>query len=75
MLDFRTIKTERQFKDATGYSKFTFESLLLNFKKVYKQEYGMNYEKYIEENVTEEVKLKTLDDILFLNGTMVEIHF
>ena len=66
MLDYRTISTERQFKDSTGHSKKTFAILLLDFEKTYMQEYGTNYETYIVENVTEEVKLKTLGDILFL---------
>lgn len=65
MLDYWTISTERQFKDSTGHSKSTFANLLLGFEKMYVHEYGSSYEKYIAENVTEEVKLKTLGDILF----------
>ncbi len=65
MLDYRTITTERQFKDSTGYNKKTFANLLLNFEKEYKRKNGMSYEVYLEENVVEEVKLKTLGDILF----------
>lgn len=65
MLDYRTITTERQFKDSTGYNKETFKSLLLNFEKEYRRKKGINYEAYLEENVVEEVKLKTLGDVLF----------
>lgn len=35
MLDYRTIFTERQFKDSTGHSKSTFANLLLDFEKMY----------------------------------------
>jgi hypothetical protein len=65
MLDYRRITTERQFKDSTGYNKEAFESLLLNFEKEYQQKNGISYEVYLEENVVEEVKLKTLGDVLF----------
>jgi len=65
MLDYRTIRTERQFKDSTGYDKKTFELLLSDFKSMYKKENGLSYETYLAENVTEEVRLKTLGDILF----------
>lgn len=65
MLDYRTITTERQFKDSTGYNKETFESLLLNFEKEYRRKNGISYEAYLEENVEEEAKLKTLGDVLF----------
>lgn len=65
MLDYRTITTERQFKDSTGYNKKAFESLLLDFEKEYRRKNGMSYETYLEENVVEEAKLKTLGDILF----------
>ncbi len=65
MLNYRTISTERQFKDSTGYSKAKFEILLLDFEKAYERDKGMSYETYLKENVMEEVKLKTLGDILF----------
>jgi hypothetical protein len=65
MLDYRTIRTERQFKDSTGYSKKAFESLLLDFEKEYKRQNEMSYETHLEKNVVEDVKLKTLGDILF----------
>jgi len=65
MLDYRVLTTDRQYKDSTGYDKETYESLLLDFEKMYKKLNGESYETYIEENVTEEVKLKTLGDVLF----------
>lgn len=65
MLDYRTITTERQFKDSTGYNKEAFERLLSDFEKEYKRKNGMSYETHLEENVVEEVKLKTLGDVLF----------
>jgi len=65
MLDYRTITTDRQFRDSTGYDKKSFETLLSDFEKMYKKLNGVKYETYLEENVTEEARLKTLGDILF----------
>ena len=64
-MDYRTITSDRQFKDSTGYSKEAFLMLLSDFEKVYKKMNGTSYESHLEENVTEAVKLKTLGDILF----------
>jgi len=64
-MNYRTITTERQFKDSTGYSKENFNNLLADYEKTYQKENGQRYEIYIEENVTEEPKLKTLGDALF----------
>ena len=64
-MDFRSINTDRQFKDATSFSKDEFKKLLSDFEKTFFIEYGYTYEEYIEENVTELPKLKTLGDCLF----------
>lgn len=64
-MDYRTIKSKRQFKDATSYSKDNFLKLLEDFELTYLNKYGQSYEKYIEENVMETPKLKTLGDALF----------
>lgn len=64
-MDYRKITTDRQFKDATSYSKDDFLKLLTDYKTTYKELYGQSYEDYVLENVTESPKLKTLDDALF----------
>ena len=64
-MDYRQINSERQFKDATGYSKSDFASLLAAYEATYLSKHGQTYEEYIEESVTEEPRLKTLGDSLF----------
>jgi len=64
-MDYRKITSKRQFKDATSYNKEGFSKLLVDFEKTYYDKYGQSYEKYIEENVVEIPKLKTLGDALF----------
>jgi len=64
-MDYRTINSERQFKDATGYGKSEFNELLSAYKNTYSLEYGQTYKAYIEDNVTEEPRLKTLGEGLF----------
>jgi len=64
-MNYKDINSERQFKDATGKSKSEFASLLSDYKNTYLEEYGQTYESYIAENVTEEPKLKTLEEGLF----------
>lgn len=63
MLDI-SLKTERQFKGATGYSKAEFAALLSDLEATFVERYGQNYETYVEENVTEPPKLKSLSDCL-----------
>ena len=65
MINYKEINSERQFKDATGLSKYEFNSLLLDFEKTFVGEYGITYEEYIEENLTNPPKLSTLGDCLF----------
>lgn len=64
-MDYRTIRTDRQFKDTTGYSRQAFEQLLTDYEQCYLEERGQTYEAYVRENVTEEPKLKSLGDALF----------
>ncbi len=64
-MDYRTISTDRQFKDATGYNRSSFENLLFDFTSTYFDLNGQSYEDYLEENVQQEPKLKTLGDALF----------
>ncbi|HFB99254.1 MAG TPA: transposase family protein [Phaeodactylibacter sp.] len=64
-MDYRTITSKRQFKDATSYNKADFLKLLKDYEDTYFDKYGKSYEKYIEENVLEIPKLKTLGDALF----------
>lgn len=64
-MDYRNITSKRQFKDATGYGKSDFLSLLKDYEATYLEKYGQMYEVYIEENVTEPPRLKSLGDALF----------
>ena len=64
-MNHRAIKTARQFKSTTGYSKSEFESLYQIFEQIYEEEKGQSYESYHEENVVEIPKLKNLEDCLF----------
>ena len=65
-MKYTEINTERQFKSTTGYSKVNFKKLLSDFEATFFDEYGQTYEEYIEENVTETPKFKTLGECLFL---------
>jgi hypothetical protein len=64
-VDYQTISTDRQFKDATGYSRSSFETLLSDFESTYIDLYDRSYETYLEQSVQEEAKLKTLGNALF----------
>jgi len=64
-MDYRTITSKRQFKDATGHSREEFEKLLSAYEKTYYENKGQTYEEYIEENVMETPKLSTLGESLF----------
>ena len=64
-MDYKQIKTERQFKSSTGYSKHEFNELYKCFAKYYVKENGQTYEKHVEENVTEPPIFNTLDRWLF----------
>ncbi len=64
-MDYQSIRTDRQFKDTTGHSHLSFQKLLLDYEATYISEYGQRYEDYIEENVTEPPKFKTLGEALF----------
>ena len=64
-MNYLEIKSERQFKDATGFGKNDFNTLLSDFENTFSEEYGQSYEEYIEENVVNPPKLKTLGEALF----------
>ena len=59
-MDYQNINTERQFKDATGYSKSDFKSLLDDYENAYFEEHGQTYESYIEESVIESPQTQIL---------------
>jgi hypothetical protein len=65
MIDYKSIRTDRQFKAATGKSKSEFELLKTELEKFYFDKYGQTYEEYIETSVTEKPKLKNLGESLF----------
>lgn len=64
-MNYKEINSDRQFKNATGFSKNDFLKLLSDFENTFLEEYGQTYEDYIEENVVNPPKLKTLGDGLF----------
>lgn len=64
-MNYRTITTDRQFKDATGYDRVSFEKLLSDYETSYLSLHHQSYETYLSENVVEEAKLPTLGDALF----------
>lgn len=64
-MDYKQIKTERQFKSSTGYSKDEFNELYKCFAEYYLEKNGQAYEIYVEENVTEPPIFNTLDRWLF----------
>ena len=65
MINHKQIPNERQLKAASGKSKSEFESLKIDFENFYFEEYGQTYEEYIDKNVQETPKLKSLEDALF----------
>lgn len=65
MMNYQTIRTDRQFKDATGYDRSSFAQLLADYEATYESLHGESYETYLLENVSEEAKLETLGDALF----------
>ena len=64
-MNYLEIKTDRQFKDTTGFSKKGFSRLLLDYERTFLEEKGQSYERHIEENSMIVPKLKTLGDALF----------
>ena len=64
-MDYQTITSKRQFKDATSYSRAEFEELLADYEQTYLDKYGKSYEELTAENVNAIPKLKTLGDGLF----------
>lgn len=63
-MDFKSIGTERQFKDALGVSRVEFADLLSSFEAQYLDEVGETYEEYIRNNVVKEPTLGTLEECL-----------
>lgn len=64
-MNYLAIKSDRQFKDTTGFSKAAFSSLLADYEKTFLEEKGQSYESHIEENSMIVPKLKTLGEALF----------
>lgn len=64
-MNYLEINSERQFKDATGFKKSDFNSLLSDFENTFLEEYGQTYQEYLEENVMQPPKLQTLGECLF----------
>lgn len=65
-MDYRLINSKRQFKDATGYSKEKFVELVSDCEHTYLLRYGKTYEDYLNDDVIEEAKIKTVGDGVFL---------
>lgn len=64
-MDYTNIRTDRQFRAASGMSKAEFVSLLYDFEQSFYELKGKHYSDYILEDVMETPKLKTLGDCLF----------
>jgi DNA-binding ferritin-like protein (Dps family) len=64
-MNYLEINSDRQFRDATGFGKSDFQSLLDDFENTFMEEYGQTYEEYIEESVMFAPKLRTLGECLF----------
>lgn len=64
-MNYLEMNSDRQFRDASGFGKNDFQSLLIDFENTFKEEYGQSYEEYIEENVMSPPKLRTLGECLF----------
>lgn len=65
IFEYSKSASERQFKSATGYSKYEFSELCKIFESQFIELIGCNYETYLEDRVTEPVKLHTLESCLF----------
>lgn len=61
---YQTI-SERQFKSSTGLSRAEFSALSIDFELMFIEVYGLTYESYLANRVTEQVKLPTLESCLF----------
>lgn len=64
-MNYLEITSERQFKDATGFSREDFDSLLSDMVQTYYEQNGQTYQEYLEESVENLPKLRTLGDGLF----------
>lgn len=64
-MNYTKIKTERQFRSTTGYSKKEFDCLHKDLQSVYYDLYGQTYQDYVAENVTEVPVFSNLGEILF----------
>jgi len=65
ILEYSQKASERQFKSAIGRSRVEFAELYKDFELVFIELTGSNYETYLEDRVTEPVKLPTLESCLF----------
>ena len=64
-MNFKSIGTDRQFRDCTGMSRGEFDQLSRDFAACFEQERGCPYAEYIEQSCEETPRLKTLEDALF----------
>lgn len=64
-MNYLKITSNRQFKDATGYSREEFDCLLSDLEQTYYEKNGQTYQEYLKENVVNLPKLRTLGDGLF----------
>lgn len=65
-MNYRSINSKRQFRDATGYSKEKFMELVSDCEQTYVSKYGKTYEDYLEQDVVETANIKTVGDGVFL---------
>lgn len=64
MIDYQTIRTERQFRSSTGCSRKEFDELAKSFKMAYLEIMGCELSDAYD-NLKKEIRLTTYEDCLF----------
>ena len=64
MLDYRILKSDRQWKATTGLKSVDFEKLSVEFGKSYEKQQGISLTELLT-NLNQETLLKSYDDCLF----------
>lgn len=65
ILEYYPEMSKRQFSSSTGYTRDEFVALYKDFEEVFFEIHKSDYETYLDERVTEKVKLSKLENCLF----------
>jgi len=65
ILEYYPEMSERQFSSSTGYTRAKFDALYKDFEELFFEIYESDYQTYLDDRVTEPVKLPKLRDCLF----------